>query len=72
MAVQIGSRSVSVISLLVKSTNWLATNSKSLPAWCDMNRMSKISSELPKLLSKGFGARLGFAGGGRGGGTVAA
>jgi hypothetical protein len=67
LAVQIGSGSVSVMLLLTKSTNQLATDSKSLLAWHDLNRTSWIlspSSKLSKLLLKGFGAGLGFVGGG--------
>ena len=45
-AVRIGSGSVSVMSLLAKSTNRLATDSKSLLARRDLNGTSKISSEL--------------------------
>jgi len=61
--------SVSVMSLLAKSTNRLATDSKLL-AWRNLNGTSKFSSELSEL-SKGFGAGLGFAGGGGGGAAAA-
>jgi hypothetical protein len=64
--------SVSVMSLLAKSTNQLATDSKSLLALCDLNMTSQISSELSKSLLKGFGARLRFVGGSKGGGSTAA